>query len=105
MIRQVDLEKECYIKVYKHMNEIVVALCDAELLGKEFREGKVILKVSKKFYGGNKMKLKDVINILEQATIINAIGKNVIGLLIYLFGNINDAILWVGNVPHVQIVK
>ena len=98
-------EEECYIKVHRYMNEIVVAICDANLLGKTISYGRIKLEISKKFYGGSKVKLKEVLRFIEEATIINAVGKNVVTLLTQLYSNIEDAILWIGDVPHVQIVK
>ena len=57
----------------------VVAICDQELLGKEFEEGKFYLNVKESFYKGNTLDEQSVIETIkkmatEDAT-FNIVGK------------------------------
>ncbi|MEM3527597.1 MAG: DUF424 family protein, partial [Candidatus Bathyarchaeia archaeon] len=45
------LEK-VYVKVYVKDRQKLVAVCDSNLIGKTFREGKLKLEVTSKFYEG-----------------------------------------------------
>ena len=62
----------------------VVAICDKELLGKKFEEGKYQLDVKENFFMGKEANEKEVIRIIndmskEDAT-FNIIGKNSVNL-------------------------
>jgi len=105
MSLKVEWNKKCYVKVYEYRDDILVAICDEEVLGKTFSNGKIYFKVSEEFYGGFKVTLKEALKYVKQGTIINAVGENVIKLLAYLNEDILDAVIWIGKVPHVQVVK
>jgi hypothetical protein len=67
-----------FIKIHKSCRT-VVALCDSELLGKKFDEGKRQLDVRETFYKGDKVNEEQAVNILriqamEDAT-YNIVGK------------------------------
>ena len=102
---KVNWEKTCYLKIHRHGEEIVLALCDEELLGKTIKEGNLRFNISEKFYKGEKVTLKEAARYIEIATIINAVGENVIKMLVYHNEDILDAIIWLGKVPHVQLIK
>jgi uncharacterized protein len=70
------------IESYRH----IVAICDTELLGKQFEEGKKQLNIKKNFYTGkekNKQEVKKIIQemSLENAT-FNIVGKESINAAI-----------------------
>ncbi len=54
------------VKIHKSYRTIV-AVCDAELLGKRFEEGKMQIDVSDAFYGGEKKTDKEVIELLKDS--------------------------------------
>ena len=73
------MEKKFFVKVHRSYRA-VVAICDAELIGKKFEEGKRQLDVRDNFYRGEEMNLEktiDVINVQrrEDAT-FNIVGKD-----------------------------
>ncbi len=53
------------IRVIKSYRD-VVALCDSELLGKKFEEGKFQLDVKENFYGGDEMSEEDASRIIQR---------------------------------------
>lgn len=44
----------------------VVAICDKELVGKKFEEGKKQLEVSENFFGGEEMSKEEIIKLIER---------------------------------------
>ena len=67
-----------FIKIHKSCRTIV-ALCDSELLGKKFDEGKRQLNIRETFYKGDKVNEEHAINIMriqamEDAT-FNIVGR------------------------------
>ncbi len=67
-----------FINVIKSYRD-VVAVCDAELLGKYFEEGNFQLDVKESFYKGNKVSEEEAIRImqdmLEEDATFNIVGE------------------------------
>ena len=94
-----------WIKVHKIGKEVMVALCDENLLGKKLNLGKIRIEINKEFYGGKIADENEVKEILKDATIINAFGKNSIELLAKEEFISKKNILIVDGVPHAQYAK
>ena len=60
-----------YIKVYKSTRE-VVAVCDEELLGRKFEEGKKQLDVRESFYKGENVSYKKTVEMMRRHSKNNA---------------------------------
>jgi len=84
---------------------VLLATCDAELLGRVLRDGKIVFEVREEFYKGLKMTLEEVIDLMEQSTIVNMVGHNVVKKAIEKGLIHPDAVLKISGVPHAQIVK
>lgn len=83
--------------------ETLVAVCDENLLGKEFQEGKKRIKVNKRFYRGKKVSEGEVKAAMKSATILNLVGKESVSLGIEL-GLINkENVIEVEGVKHAQM--
>ena len=52
------------VKIIKSYRDIV-AICDSDLLGKKFEEGKFQLDVKESFFGGNKTSEEEAIEIMK----------------------------------------
>jgi hypothetical protein len=91
--------------VQKQGQHILLAACDAELLGKKFREGKIVFKIHKQFYEGPKMTVEEAIELMKQSTIVNMIGHNVVKKAIEKGLIHPDAVLKISGIPHAQIVR
>ena len=84
---------------------ILLALCDCEILGRTLREGKLVFHVKEEFYKGAKVSIEEAIEIIENSTIVNMIGKNVVKKAIEKGYVHPEAILNIDGIPHAQIVK
>jgi len=84
---------------------VLLATCDAELLGKVLREGKIVFEVREEFYKGLKMTVEEAVGLMEQSTIVNMVGHNVVKKAIEKGLIHPDAVLKISGVPHAQIVK
>ena len=66
------------IKIQKSYREIV-AICDSELLGKRFEEGKFQLDIKESFYKGEEKSKQEALDILKKMSIedatFNIVGK------------------------------
>lgn len=91
------------MKIYTRGRETLVAAADEDLLGKTFREGKFRIEVGK-FYEGDRVTEESLLDHLKLATIGNFVGRETIEAA-KKGGYVSDeAILWIGGVPHAQYV-
>ncbi|MBI2499457.1 DUF424 family protein [Candidatus Woesearchaeota archaeon] len=92
-----------FVKVHKGLRE-VVAICDKELIGKVFSEGKYELKVGEFFYKGKEVSEDEVKEIMLNATNLNIVGERSINIAIKL-GLVNEKnVLSIGGVRHAQSI-
>jgi hypothetical protein len=91
------------IKIHENYRKIV-AICDPELLGKKFEQGKLQLNVNEFFYNGKEYDETKALKILGNAkqddACFNFVGKNAIGLGIKLGIIDKNCVLVVDGVPH-----
>jgi len=95
-----------YFKKIQSEKGLIVVLCDKDLYGKEFSEGEVILAIND-FYKGEEV--NDVNReILDNAILINAIGKESIEILIkhsIITEEDLKEIKYVKGIPYIFIIK
>lgn len=91
------------VKVHESYRK-VVAVCDAELLGKRFVEGQMQLDVKKDFYRGDKMEEDRVVKLLQEAdkedATFNLVGERAVSAGIK--AGIVDAqgVIKIAGIPH-----
>ena len=96
---------KCYMKLRKIGNNVLLSICDAEILGRTLREGKIVFQVTEEFYKGVEVELEEAIAMIENSTIVNIVGKNVVQKAVEKGYVHPEAIINIEGVPHAQIVK
>lgn len=86
-------------------NCTLLATCDAELLGKTLKEGKITFHIHEKFYKGSKVTLEEALELIKQSTIVNMIGQKIVKKAIEHGFVHPEAVLMIEGVPHAQIVR
>ena len=94
-----------YVKTVVRGTDMVVAVCDEEILGKTLEGGRVPFKVSEGFYKGTLGDVDEAIAAMKQATICNLVGKAIVKAAIDCNMVHERAVIYFGDVPHAQIVK
>ncbi len=91
-------------KIFSTKYNLVIAICDEELLnkkvGKEFK-----IKISKDFYGEKLIDTNIALKLMKKATIGNLIGRNIIDLAKKNGFIIRENIILIDGIPHAQFVK
>ncbi len=81
-----------------------MAACDEELLGKKIKlESGATVEVSRSFYGGVLVERSELDKYLNQATIVNLLGDQVVSYAISRGMAVEKAVMRVGGVLHVQL--
>lgn len=93
-----------YVRVHKACNDIIVAACDEDVLGKTYRSGDLCLTVNPGFYKGTLRDDTDLDRILASATIVNLVGEGCVSRAISC-GIVDEAnVLEIGGTKHAQMV-
>ncbi len=93
------------MKVTNINGEILLAAADSDLVGKEFRSGKLHINVKPEFYGNMKVSDETFLSTMNICTIANLVGKHVIDLAIKANFIDPENVINIGNVPHAQMAK
>ncbi len=96
---------EVYVKLKQVGQNVVLAICDVELLGRTLREGKIVFKVKDEFYNGGKASVEEAVSMINNSTIVNMVGKNCVEKAIAKGYVHPEAVIEIEGVPHAQIIK
>ncbi len=96
---------EVYVNLKKVGRNVLLAICDSEILGKTLREGKIVFQVKEEFYNGGRVTLEEALDMIENSTIVNLVGRNCVEKAIKKGYVHPEAVLKIEGVPHAQIVK
>jgi hypothetical protein len=83
----------------------LVACCDEDVIGRTFIEGKLRLNPDQKFYGNAVSEISEALVLLETAEILNLVGDKIIRAAIERGLVHPDAVITIGGVPHVQVMR
>ena len=92
-------------KVFQTRWEIVVALCDENLLDKVIDKKGIKVKISKNFYGGKLIDEERAVKIMGEATIGNIIGEKIVEIAERNGFISKENIILIDDIPHAQFVK
>ena len=93
------------LNVIKQGNQVLMAVCDLELLGKTLKFGSINFEVRKDFYGGSIVSVDEAIDLLKQGTSANMVGSAIIKRAVEEGLIHSQAILFISGVPHAQRVR
>lgn len=96
---------EVYMNLKKVGTNVLLSICDSDILGKTLREGKIVFQVKEDFYRGSRVDVEEAVSMIDNSTIVNMIGKNVVKRAIEKGYVHPEAVLHIEGVPHAQIVK
>ncbi len=91
-------------KLFNTKYDLVIAICDNELIGKKIGS-KPKVKVSKNFYGGRLIDENFALKVMGKATIGNLIGKRIVALAKKSGFITKENIILIDGIPHAQFVK
>ncbi|MHC1625170.1 MAG: DUF424 domain-containing protein [Methermicoccaceae archaeon] len=94
-----------YLKTYNWDKITVVAVCDEDIVGKVFREGKLRLYVDERFYKGHTVGREQMLHSIASADISNITGKKSVTYAIEAGEVDKENVLYIEGVPHAQIIK
>lgn len=86
----------------------VVAVCDSDLLGKRFEEGKFQLDIKESFYGGEEVDEERVIQIMkkmsEEDATFNIVGKDSVNTALKAGIIVEEGITEIQGIPFALVL-
>lgn len=97
--------KEMYLKTYRQGAEVLIAVCDCDILGKKFAEGHLQIEVSSDFFGRELASGPQVEAALCGATMANLVGCRAVEHAIRLGYVERENVLSIEGVLCAQMVR
>jgi hypothetical protein len=91
------------MKIHAAGDQLILAACDRDLLGKTLHSEEVEFKVSEHFYGGDLVNGETFLNMIGQITSANVVGNLCVDLLIENGIVDGSSIMNIDGIKHVQI--
>lgn len=93
-------------KFFVVQGDLVLAMCDDDLLGKKVGDSRLEVKISKQFYGEKLIDSEaDAVKYLGTCSIGNLIGRRIVALAERNGFITKENVVSIGGVPHAQFVK
>ncbi|MDH3395170.1 MAG: DUF424 domain-containing protein [Nitrosopumilus sp.] len=91
------------VRVTEYQKNMMLNICDAELLGKTITQDDLNIHVSESYYGERFIEKKEAIDLLKQSSIINMVGKETISLSIELGVGSENGIKTISGIPFLIV--
>ena len=92
-------------RVTDYQNNMMLNICDVDLLGKNIVEGELNMNIGESYYGEKLIEKEEAKKLLKQSSIINMVGKNTISLSIELGIGSENGIKKISNIPFLIVFK
>jgi len=96
-----------YLKIHQNVQGSVVAVCDAELIGRviEDKNGCLDLKAYRDFYRGEKARADEVKAALRSFGSANIVGKKAVNVVLELGLADLDEVKYINTIPYIQLYR
>ena len=91
------------VRISDYQKNIMVNMCDAELIGKDVFNGKLKIHISESYYGKQIVNKDEATSFLKSASIMNLVGKDTISLAIDLGIGSKDGVKVISDIPFLII--
>ena len=91
------------VRVTDYQKNIMLNMCDAELIGKEVVDGELKIHISESYYGKQIVSKDEATSFLKSASILNLVGKDTISLATDLGIGSKSGVKTISDVPFLII--
>jgi len=91
------------VRVTDYQKQMMLNICDAELLGKKILQDELTLHISENYYGERFVETEEAKSLLKNSSIINMAGKETVTLSLKLGIGSENAIKTISDVPFLII--
>jgi len=93
------------IKTHRAQGQVVVAMCDAELVGRKLNDGRVTITLNEGFYAGEFFDEDEtgIFNLIRGASSYNIFGERAIAVAVRYNLVDRSTVRLIDGVPHAQV--
>ena len=91
------------VRVTEYQKNMMLNICDAELLGKKITQDELNIHISESYYGERFVEKEEARDLLKQASIINMVGTETISLSIKLGVGSENGIKTISGIPFLIV--
>ncbi len=93
------------VRVTNHQSNVMLNICDASLLGKNFVKDNLSLNITKSCYGERMVEKEEAEELLKKSSTINMVGKETILLSTSLGIGSHNGVKEIDGVPFLIVFK
>jgi len=93
------------VKITDYQKNLMLNICDADLLGKNILQDELTMTISQSYYGDKIVGKDEATQLLESSSIINMVGKNTVSLSLELGIGSENGIKRISGVPFLIVFK
>jgi hypothetical protein len=92
------------VKTHTDRGRLVLAVCDDEISKKKFEDNNKVLDLTSNFYLGDKKTEQELKDLINQAYMINAVGKKTIDFLIKEDLVSSEEVSYINKIPFITVL-
>lgn len=93
------------VKVTDYQKNLMLNICDSNLLGKEIVQDELTMSISKSYYGEKIVTKDEAKDLLKKSSIINMVGNDTVSLSIELGIGSENGIKRISGIPFLIVFK
>jgi len=91
------------VRVSDYQKKTMLNICDAELLGKKIVQDDLTVNISEGYYGDRFVDQKEAESLLQNASIINMVGKETVSLSVKIGIGSENGIKIISGIPFLIV--
>jgi hypothetical protein len=93
------------IKTHRAQGQVVVAMCDVELVGRKLKDGRITITLNEGFYAGEFFDEDEtgIFNLIRGASSYNIFGERAIGVAMRYNLVDRTTVRVIDGIPHAQV--
>jgi len=91
------------VRVTEYQKNMMLNICDVELLGKKITQDELNIHISESYYGERLVEKEEAKDLLKQSSIINMVGQETISLSIELGVGSENGIKKISGIPFLIV--
>ncbi len=93
------------VRTSEYRGNVLVNICDEELIGRTVTEGKLKMHISKEFYFGELVDASEALDLIRKCSIVNLVGHRSVSLAVENHIGARQAIREIEKVPFLMVYK
>jgi len=91
------------VRVTEYQKNMMLNICDVELLGKKISQDELNMHISESYYGERLVGKEEATDLLKRSSIINMVGKETISLSVELGVGSENGVKTISDIPFLIV--